>query len=82
MPLTRKRRKTLTYAYKISDKLPNKDFFYADIHGNLKLRLIEPINNKKVYLFRDKQELLNLFIKHKWNINGLELEEQVNGGMY
>ena len=68
--------------YKISDKLPNKNFFHADIHGNLKLRLIEPINNKKVYLFRDKQELLNLFIKLKWNINGLELEEQVNGGMY
>ena len=54
LSLTRKRRKTLTYAYKISGKLPNVKFFYADIHGNLKLRLNEPINNKIVYLFRDK----------------------------
>ena len=82
LSLTRKRRKTLTYAYKISDKLPNVNFFYADIHGKLKIRLNEPINNKIVYPFRDKQELLNLFIKFKWNIDGLELEEEVNGGMY
>ena len=57
------------------------DFFYADIHSNLKLRLNETVNNKIVYPFRDKQELLNLFMKFKWNIDGLELEE-VNGGMY
>ena len=72
----------MTYAYKISDKLHNVNFIYADIHGNLKLRLNEPINNKIVYPFRDKQELLNLFKKFKWNIDGLELEEEVNGGMY
>ena len=79
--MARKRRKTLTYAYKISDKLPNVSFFYADIHGNLKLRLNKPINNKIVYPFRDKQEFLNLFKKFKWNIDSLELEEGVNGGM-
>ena len=82
LSLTRKRRKTLTYAYKISDKLPNVNLFYADIHGKLKIRLNEPINNKIVYPFRDKQELLNLFIKFKWNIDGLELEEEVNVSMY
>ena len=65
MSMARKRRKTLTYAYKISDKLPNVSFFYADIHGNLKLRLNKPINNKIVYPFRDKQEFLNLFKKFK-----------------
>ena len=74
LSLTRKRRKTLTYAYKISDKFPNVDFFYADIHSNLKLRLNETVNNKIVYPFRDKQELLNLFKKFKWNIDGLELQ--------
>ena len=82
LSLTRKRRKTSTYAYKISDKLPNVNFFYADIHGNLKLWLNEPINDKIVYPFRDKQELLNLFKKFRWNIDGLELEEEVNGGIY
>ena len=74
LSLTRKRRKTLTYAYKVSGKFPNVDFFYADIHSNLKLRLNETVNNKIVYPFRDKQELLNLFKKFKWNIHGLELE--------
>ena len=82
LSLTRKRRKTLTYAYKISDKFPNVDFFYADIHSNLKLRLNETVNNKIVYPFRDKQELLNLFKKFKWNIDGLELEEEFNGSIY
>ena len=57
------------------------NFFYADIHGNLKLRLNKPINNI-VYPFRDKQELFNLFKKFKWSIDGIELEEEVNGGMY
>ena len=56
--------------------------FYADIHGKLKIRLNEPQNNKIVYPFRDKQGLLSLFKKFKWNIEDLELEEQVNGGMY
>ena len=80
--VTNKKKKKNTYAYEISDKLPNKNFFYADIHGNLKLQLNEPINNKIVYPFRDKQELASLFKKFKLNIGGLELEEEVNGGMY
>ena len=63
LSLTRKRRKTLTYAYKIADKLPNANFFYVDIHVNLKLRLNKPIYNKIVYPFRDKQELFNLLKK-------------------
>ena len=82
LSLTRKRTKTLAYAYKISGKLPNVNFFYVDIHGNLKLRLNKPINNKIAYPFRDKQELFNLFKKFEWNIDGLELEEEVNCGMY
>ena len=82
LSLTRKRTKTLAYAYKISGKLPNVNFFYVDIHGNLKLRLNKPINNKIAYPFRDKQELFNLFKKFEWNIDGLELGEEVNYGMY
>ena len=78
----KKKKKNTDYAYKILDKLPNVNFFYADIHGNLKLRLNKPINNKIVYPFRDKQELLSLLKKFEQNIHGLELEEEVNGGMY
>ena len=57
-------------------------FMRADIHGNLKLRLNESINNEIIYSFRDKHELFNLFKKFEWNIDGLELEEEVHGGMY
>ena len=78
----KKKKKNTDYAYKNLDKLPNVNFFYADIHGNLKLRLNEPINNKIVYPFRDKQELLSLLKKFEQNIDGLQLEEEVNGGMY
>ena len=53
-----------------------------DIHFNLKLRLNESINNKIVYPFSNNQELFNLLKKFEWNIDGLELEEKVNGGMY
>ena len=66
---------------KLQTNYPMRTFFYADIHGNLKLRLNKPINNI-VYPFRDKQELFNLFKKFKWSIDGIELEEEVNGGMY
>ena len=52
------------------------------MHCNLKLQLNEPINNKIVYPVWDKQEHFNLFKKFEWNIDGLELEEEVNGGMY
>ena len=54
----------------------------ADIQGNLKIRLNEPINNEIIYSFRDKQEIFNLFKKLEWNIYGLELEEEIHGGMY
>ena len=66
LSVTRKRRKTLTYTKKFLDKLPNVKF-YVDIHGKLKLRLNEPINNKKFYPFRDKRKLFNL----SRNLNGI-----------
>ena len=77
--LTQKRRKTLTYAYNNFDKLPEIDFFYADIHGNLKFRLKNAINNKFFYSFRDKGELLNLFEKFGWNLGNLDGESEEDG---
>ena len=44
LSLAQKRRKTLKYAYNNADKLPEIDFLYADIHGNLKFCLKNPIN--------------------------------------
>ena len=48
--------------------------------GYLKLRYQTGCSNQPRY-FRDKQELLNLFKKFQWNIDG-GLELEVNRGMY
>ena len=53
LSLTQRRRKTLTYAYNNADKLPETDF-YADIHGNLKICLKNPINNKFAYALKSR----------------------------
>ena len=79
LSLTQRRRKTLTYAYNNADKLPEIDFFYVDIHSNLKFRLKNPINNKFVYSFRDKGELLKLFEKFGWELGNFDVESE--GGL-
>ena len=40
----------LTYAYNNADKLPEIDFFYADIHSNLKFCLKNPMKKKSLTL--------------------------------
>ena len=79
LSLTQRRRKTLTYTYNNADKLPEIDFFYVDIHSNLKFRLKNPINNKFVYSFRDKGELLKLFEKFGWELGNFDVESE--GGL-
>ena len=60
--LTQRRRKTLTYGY---NNLPEIDFFYADIHGNLKFRLKNA-----------KGELLNLSEKFGWDLENFDVESE------
>lgn len=47
----------------MGDKLLEFDFFYTGIYGYLNFPLKNAINNKFVYYFKDKGELLNLFEK-------------------
>ena len=54
LSLIKGRRKTVAYVYNNAGKLPEIDFFYADIHGNLKFRLKNAIYKKFVYSFRDE----------------------------
>ena len=42
----RTKKKKNTYAYNNADKLPEIDFFYADIHSNLKFHLKNPMKKK------------------------------------
>ena len=66
--LTKKMRKILSYAHQATANIPNEDFPYADINGNLKLRLKENSNNKKVFTFKDNEELHSLFEKFDWEL--------------
>ena len=75
-PHTHAKKKILTYAYNNADKLTGIDFSYADIHGNLKFRLKNAINNKFVYTFRDKGELLNLFEKCGLDLDKFDRESE------
>ena len=61
-------RKILSYAHQATANIPNVDFPYADINGNLKLRLKENFNNKKVFTFKDNEELHSLFEKFDWEL--------------
>ena len=76
LSLTQRRRKTITYAYSNANKLPEIDFFYIDIHGNLKFRFKNAVSNKFVYSFRDKGELLNLFEKFGWDLDNTDFESE------
>ena len=60
-PLPKKSRKILSYAHQATANIPNVDFPYADISGNLKSRLKENFNNKKVFAFKSKEEFHSLF---------------------
>lgn len=46
--------------------MANVDFSYANINGNLRLRLKENFNNKKVFTFKSEEELQLLFEKFNW----------------
>ena len=59
--LSKKRRKVLSYAHQATANIPNVDFPYLGINGNLKLRLKEYFNKKKVFIFKSKEELHSLF---------------------
>ena len=46
--------------------MANVGFSYANINGNLRLRLKENFNNKKVFTFKSEEELQLLFEKFNW----------------
>ena len=69
LSLTKKRIKTLTQAYKMVESNQQVKFVFADINGNLKLRLIQPIeHNKYTYTFDTIVDLEDLFERFGWDI--------------
>ena len=47
LSLTKKRTKTLTHTYKMVESNQHSKFVFADVNGNLKLRLNEPLEHNK-----------------------------------
>ena len=58
--LTRRRQKLLEYVSKVTDDYSLIHFVYADINGNLKIRLMEPIKSRMVFSFNSKMELAEI----------------------
>ena len=52
--LTKHRTRTIKYAHQITEKNAEVKFVYADMNGNLKLRLHNSIGKKCVYEFKSK----------------------------
>ena len=75
LSLTKKRTKTLTHAYKMVESIQQVKFVFADINGNLKLRLNQPVeHNKYTYTFDTIDDLEDLFERFGWDIPEYEEE--------
>ena len=61
LSLTKHRTRTIKYAHQITGNNAEVNFAYADMNGNLKLRLRNSIGKKYVYEFKSKEELHKLF---------------------
>ena len=61
--LTRRRSELLDKANKLVKYSQAGDFCYADINGNLKLRLKNPLNGRYVYNFKTYDDLLTLLLE-------------------
>ena len=68
LSLTQRRKTAPTNVYSNSNSIPEIDFFYADIHSNLKFRLKNAINNN----LSNKRELLILFENFGWDLVNLD----------
>ena len=64
LSLTKKRRIILNYTHDVvranSDK---SNFAFADSNGNLKIRIVEPLNRKSFFSFKDTDKLHALISK-------------------
>ena len=68
LSLTRHRTKTIKYAHRITENNNNVKFVFADMNGNLKMRLNDKIENKYVHEFKSIQDLHKLFDRLNWDI--------------
>ena len=74
--LTKKHTKTLTHAYKMVESNQHIKLAFADVNGNLKLRLTEPLErNKYTYTIHSIEDLEDICNKFGWDIPELDNKE-------
>ena len=61
--LTNRRSQLLNDASSAVKNIQKVDFCFANIHGDLMTRLVEPYNGKHVFKFNSLKELSDLFMK-------------------
>ena len=57
--LTKRRAELLSKAKSLCEGYSEIHYVYTDINGNLKLRLVKPINRKWTYTFNSEESLLD-----------------------
>ena len=66
LSLTKRRTKIINYAHRITESVPEVKFAYADVNGNLKIRLHEQREGKYTFPFNS-----NAYITFSENLAGL-----------
>ena len=66
LSLTKRRTKIINYAHRITESVPEVMFAYADVNGNLKIRLHEQREGKYTFPFNSIDSLHNIFRKCGW----------------
>ena len=63
LSLTKRRTKIINYAHRITEPVPEVKFAYADVNGNLKIRLHEQREGKYTFPFNSIDSLHDIFRK-------------------
>ena len=63
LSLTKRRTKIINYAHRITESVPEVMFAYADVNGNLKIRLHEQREGKYTFPFNSIDSLHHIFRK-------------------
>ena len=66
LSLTKRRTKIINHAHRITELVPEVKFAYADINGNLKIRLHEQREGKYTFSFSSIDSIHNIFSKFGW----------------
>ena len=68
LSLAKRRTKIINYAHRITGSVPEVKFAYADVNGNLKIRLHEQREGKYTFPFNSIDSLYNIFRKFAWSL--------------